>query len=47
MYISSFIFTGLFLGAGIVNETCQDGVSCPGNIDRYLYNVVVVLWMLQ
>jgi hypothetical protein len=45
MYISSFVFTGLFLGAGVINETCQ--VSCPGNVDRYLYNVVVVLWMLQ
>jgi hypothetical protein len=47
MYWSSFIWTILLLVAGYLGEACQEPGACQGGVDRYLYNVVVVIWLLQ
>lgn len=47
MYWTGVLWTILMLVAGYLGEFCTAPGACSGGIDRYLYNVIVVLWILQ
>ncbi len=47
MFCSSLVWAVMMLVAGYISEACAAPGACSGGVDRYLYNVVVVLWILQ
>ena len=47
MFCSAFIWTVLLLAAGYATEACEAPGSCSASVGRYLYNVIVVIWLIQ
>ena len=47
MSLSSLVWAVMMLVAGYISEACSAPGACSGGVDRYLYNVIVVLWILQ
>ena len=47
MFWTALIWTVLLHAAGYVNEACEAPGSCSANVGRYLYNAIIVIWLIQ